>query len=372
MNRLLKAAAVAVSLLPCPWALAVDMQFIGTEEDLGGTFFPCYQYPQCSISNWRSDSEAHFFSTSDVIGQRYYAKDGWALFGTQFSFPNANPPGVANAFLPPEVDISDPNFENLINLPSFVTQHQIFSSRIAAGWGYALIDDPRLQAGVRLWTFDGENYPPPVGGENSNITGVVPYVKLGLLDGTDTITGANPVFDPSARWGFQVGANAPPHFRVGVMTDGLDGVQFSPGEVFLTQVVDQVPVNTVSTGTLSPNRFVDMHFFDIINAQPGDQFLFSAMTTATGATAGISGFSFDIIVPFVSEGADFNGDGLVDGRDFLAWQRGQSPNPLSASDLALWQNEYGAGSLAAVSVPEPAAALLAFCAALACGCVSRK
>lgn len=56
---------------------------------------------------------------------------------------------------------------------------------------------------------------------------------------------------------------------------------------------------------------------------------------------------------------DFDNDGDVDGRDFLVWQRGESPNPLSASDLALWQSSYGAGGLAAVSaVPEPSTALL--------------
>jgi hypothetical protein len=51
---------------------------------------------------------------------------------------------------------------------------------------------------------------------------------------------------------------------------------------------------------------------------------------------------------------DFDGDGDVDGRDFLAWQRGESPNPFSSGDLALWQEQYNAGSLEAVkAVPEP-------------------
>ncbi len=364
-------SATFVLLLCVELAGAVDLQFVATQEDIGGTFFPTYSYPQNSISNWRSDSEANFYSVSDQIGQRYYARDGWALFGTQFAFPNANPGGVANAFLPPEMDITDPNFENLFNLPSFVTQHQIFSSRIAAGWSYALIDDPRLQGGIRKWTFDGTNYPDPVGpnpgtGDPGNITGVVPYVKLGILDGLDTITGANPTFDPSGRWGFQVGANVPSHFRIGVMTDGLDGAQWAPGEVFLTHVVDQTPAETISSGTLSPNRFVDMHFFDIINAQPGDQFLFSAMATSTGSTAGISGFSFDIITPFVGSGADFDGDGAVTGRDFLAWQRGESPTAFSSADLTLWQSEYNGGALVGgVSVPEPSTAMI-FLASLLC------
>ena len=62
----------------------------------------------------------------------------------------------------------------------------------------------------------------------------------------------------------------------------------------------------------------------------------------------------------VEENGDFDNDGDVDGRDFLVWQRGGSPNPLSAGDLALWQAEYGNGTLAAVaSVPEPSSILLA-------------
>jgi hypothetical protein len=55
---------------------------------------------------------------------------------------------------------------------------------------------------------------------------------------------------------------------------------------------------------------------------------------------------------------DFDGDDDVDGRDFLAWQRGESPNAFSAADLAEWQGAYNGGMLSAVSVPEPNAVLL--------------
>lgn len=59
--------------------------------------------------------------------------------------------------------------------------------------------------------------------------------------------------------------------------------------------------------------------------------------------------------------ADFDEDGDVDGRDFLVWQRGESPNPLSAADLALWQDQYGTSGIVAavgVTVPEPTTSLL--------------
>jgi T5SS/PEP-CTERM-associated repeat protein len=64
----------------------------------------------------------------------------------------------------------------------------------------------------------------------------------------------------------------------------------------------------------------------------------------------------------VVEGSDgdFDGDGDVDGRDFLIWQRGGSPNPRSASDLADWQANYGVAPVTSVSmaVPEPGNVLL--------------
>ena len=65
-------------------------------------------------------------------------------------------------------------------------------------------------------------------------------------------------------------------------------------------------------------------------------------------------------------GGDYNFNGIVDGGDFLAWQRGQSPNfdpdtgEVSATDLATWEQEYGnVSSLGAVAaVPEPTSAAL--------------
>jgi hypothetical protein len=64
----------------------------------------------------------------------------------------------------------------------------------------------------------------------------------------------------------------------------------------------------------------------------------------------------NIEVTAIVSGADgdFDEDGDVDGRDFLMWQRGVSPAPLSSTDLTAWQNAYGGGALGALSaVPEP-------------------
>jgi hypothetical protein len=72
--------------------------------------------------------------------------------------------------------------------------------------------------------------------------------------------------------------------------------------------------------------------------------------------------------------ADFDGDGDVDGADFLTWQRGLGLSGAAATnaagnangdaiidgaDLTIWRNEFGTPAVAAVgAVPEPSAALL--------------
>ncbi|MBX3425546.1 MAG: hypothetical protein KF688_07705 [Pirellulales bacterium] len=71
------------------------------------------------------------------------------------------------------------------------------------------------------------------------------------------------------------------------------------------------------------------------------------------------------VVPVVP--GDFNHDGVVDGVDFLAWQRGESPMAGSSEDLASWQANFGAGGQpgAAAAVPEPSTLALVALAALA-------
>lgn len=73
-------------------------------------------------------------------------------------------------------------------------------------------------------------------------------------------------------------------------------------------------------------------------------------------------------VPSTVTPGDFDGDGNVDGRDFLLWQR-----DTNVGNLADWQNNYGGGGeLAAIAaVPEPGSLLLVCAAAMFAGCCRR-
>lgn len=72
--------------------------------------------------------------------------------------------------------------------------------------------------------------------------------------------------------------------------------------------------------------------------------------------------------------SDFDGDGDVDGADFLAWQR--DPIPLGGADaLTQWQTNYGGGSTASLEsfqVPEPTSLLLASGVCLALFATQRR
>lgn len=70
--------------------------------------------------------------------------------------------------------------------------------------------------------------------------------------------------------------------------------------------------------------------------------------------------SVELLVTSAAAG-DFNNDGVVDGFDFLSWQRGESPNPVSASDLANWETNFGVALPVAnklTAVPEPSCVAL--------------
>lgn len=368
-NQLHGVLSLAILTLTGISATAATLDFVGSQANLDNGFFPGGGLPYVT-AYWRSDSEANIYAASNQSPNRYYGTAGYALFATTFTYPDANLLGGEPA-LP--TDGSDPLYPNIISMPSWVSGSQPLSTRMAGGFAYSLIDDPVLQHGVRHWTFDGVNYPDA--GSGATVTGQNPYVKMGFLDGGD-VFGNDPTVTPTARWGFTVGADPPAAFRVGVMTGGGDNANFAPQEVFIQQFNGTTPIGTplgsgVLTGTLK-DRFVDMHFFDVVGAQEGDTFVLGVMAGANSlGNAGVAGFSFDVLESVVADNADFDGNGTVDGADFLIWQRGFGGSGLSngdanddgvvdGADLEIWKVQFGGGAAAvnAAAVPEPAAAIL--------------
>jgi hypothetical protein len=111
--------------------------------------------------------------------------------------------------------------------------------------------------------------------------------------------------------------------------------------------------------------------------QYGSTFSYDESPSYQGSTAALKGFAAYKIGLYVDfaltalalEGAavtppgDFDLDGDVDGNDLLNWQRGESPSPLSAEDLASWEHNFGASLSGNASrpVPEPSTlVMLAF------------
>lgn len=88
----------------------------------------------------------------------------------------------------------------------------------------------------------------------------------------------------------------------------------------------------------------------------------------------------------VAEDGDFNGDNVVDGADFLIWQRGFGPTGtnltgdadgngvVDGADLAIWKSQFGGAPavVAAAAVPEPATLALGGLAVVLMGIVSRR
>jgi hypothetical protein len=139
-------------------------------------------------------------------------------------------------------------------------------------------------------------------------------------------------------WGFDEGL---PAFVGGPLGDGLgDALVLHSGSTL--RIPEEIDVIVYADG--APGGFVHLNqlFGPGVNRLPYS----------------------DGFIELVAEGAgdgDFDGDGDTDGRDFLRWQRGESPDPLSPTDFAAWKAGFGdpAATGADAAVPEPSGAVMA-------------
>jgi hypothetical protein len=156
-------------------------------------------------------------------------------------------------------------------------------------------------------------------------------------------------------------------FRLGSLSNfdnfGVTGAASLNGDIVVTLLGGFAPSLGDQFQVLTASSITGAMTFD-----------FSAAPLASGLGWGValSPTSLSLVVIPSGIQGDFNASGLVDGADFLLWQRGGSPNPLSSGDLALWKSNFGA-SFSATSttsaIPEPRSLLLA---AMTCIVIRRR
>ena len=188
-----------------------------------------------------------------------------------------------------------------------------------------------------------------IGGSLTNDSGGT--VAPGVSPGTLTVA-VNYTQNPNSSLAIELGGPTPADEEDELLHDVLNVI----GDVFLTG--GTLDVTLIPGFTPSVNDSFDILEFASLNGS------FDILNLPTGESNwNTTQLLTDGIITFVGGGGlpgDYDVDGDVDGTDFLIWQRGGSPNPLSAEDLALWEAQFGTidgvintvGNLGA-PIPEP-------------------
>lgn len=132
-------------------------------------------------------------------------------------------------------------------------------------------------------------------------------------------------------------------------------------------------LETIGATTLLPGQGFGLG--NLFDASNGHQDLVLEFVLAGESATQTGVVHYGSIVPIATGDADFDNDGDVDGRDFLAWQRGfgatsgatpddgdaNGDGAVNEADLQIWSSQYGSGASQAASanaVPEPSAMVL--------------
>lgn len=147
-----------------------------------------------------------------------------------------------------------------------------------------------------------------------------------------------------------------------------------------------------ASGTIQSGIKMENDFTATFTPAGGDVPLLFTMGTST--SFGLKGFqlsvpiSYDVVANSPTVNADFSGDGVVDGNDFLIWQRNfgiteaaqqnqgdaDGNGAVNDLDLAAWKENFGlAGPTPPISaVPEPTTAALATLASLSIMAIRKR
>jgi hypothetical protein len=162
--------------------------------------------------------------------------------------------------------------------------------------------------------------------------------------------------------------------------------EFSPTQATLTLDLNR-------DGNINATAVVDYTGFHTDGSGGFDNVRIGGPSNVTSAGGGAlwDNVMISLVTPSEpgGDGGDFDGDGDVDGADFIAWQQGlgisdgsattidgdaNNDGNVDAADLGLWQANFGPGASAVAisAVPEPATLALAAGAALACLAAARR
>ncbi|HMO87147.1 MAG TPA: dockerin type I domain-containing protein [Lacipirellulaceae bacterium] len=210
---------------------------------------------------------------------------------------------------------------------------------------------------------------------------------LGLASSSTASSSAN----PTVKWATDLAYDT--EYTVVVSYTAASSNPISGMDGFSSLWVNPVNQASASITDTTPNSNV------VSDLTPGSQMMSLAIRQRGGSATqpevlldeGSAGTTFDDVLAAVSAGpsltADFNGDGSVDGADFVIWQRGlgltgQTGNAtgdatgdgnVNELDLAAWQAQFTPAAVgAAGAVPEPAAAALIAVALAAAGLRRRR
>jgi hypothetical protein len=112
---------------------------------------------------------------------------------------------------------------------------------------------------------------------NSSDSQVGPFAGYAVVDHPDGVSADTQVrtttnnaagLADDVMFTFTAIAGSPANVRIGIATDGLNGVQFSPASIGLRQVGGSSAEHTLT----SVNSTLDMVFFDVVGIAGGDQF----------------------------------------------------------------------------------------------------
>lgn len=247
----------------------------------------------------------------------------------------------------------------------------------------------------------------PNAGDNATVSitdgwlNVAEEVEVGSTvgDGKLVVAGGTTLFAPVVAVGSQGELSGAGEIIGNVLNDGLVSPGASPGTLDISGNFAQnsggilnMEIASATTydrlligGALMAGGILDIDLLDYTPAA-GDSFNLFDFASSMGAftldlptlTAGLAWDDSNLLITgelavtttATIENADFDGDGVVDGRDFLIWQRGFSLSAtatrsdgdangdgnVDADDLAIWKIQYGnVAELATVNatVPEP-------------------